>query len=141
METKKHSILIVDDEKSNIFTLTHILNQEYTILVAKDGEDAIEVAEKYLPDLILLDIIMPDIDGYDVITELKKSDKTRNIPVVFVSGLHDVLDEEKGLFLGAADYISKPFSAAIVKLRVKNQISMLEYIRTIEELRKKLEVQ
>ena len=109
--------------------------------MAKDGEDAIEVADQYLPDLILLDIIMPEMDGYHVITKLKKSDKAKNIPVIFVSGLHDVLDEEKGLFLGAADYISKPFSAAIVKLRVKNQISMLEYIRTIEELRKKLEVE
>ena len=84
--------------------------------------------------MVLLDIIMPEIDGYAVIRLLKNTDKTRDIPIIFITGLKDTDDEEKGLALGAADYISKPFSPAIVKLRVKNQIKMLNQIRMIELL-------
>jgi len=133
-QSKKNSLLIVDDEKSNILELTHILSPEYTIRVAKDGFDAIEVANQHLPDVILLDIIMPDMDGYEVINTLKSSDETKAIPVIFITGLNEAKDEEKGLALGAADYINKPFSPSIVKLRVKNQIQMLNYIRVIEGL-------
>ena len=129
MDETKNSVLIVDDEKSNILVLTRILGREYTIFVAKDGEDAIEVANEYLPDVILLDILMPDMDGYDVIAALKESDKTRHIPVIFITGLSNPDDEEKGLSLGAADYISKPFSPAIVKLRVQNQIAIINQTR------------
>ena len=89
MDETKNSVLIVDDEKSNILVLTRILSREYTIFVAKDGEDAIEVANEYLPDVILLDILMPDMDGYDVITALKSSDKTQHIPVIFITGLNN----------------------------------------------------
>ncbi|MDR3000750.1 MAG: diguanylate cyclase [Fibromonadaceae bacterium] len=131
---KEHSVLIVDDEGSNIMALTHILGSEYVIYAASNGTQAIKAVGKHLPDVILLDIIMPDMDGYDVISELKISDVTRNIPVIFITGLSNVGDEEKGLALGAADYIAKPFSPAIVKLRVKNQIKMLEQFRVIERL-------
>jgi len=133
-EIKRNSVLIVDDENSNIMTLTHILSPEYTVYAAKNGPNAIAAAEKYLPDVILLDIIMPEMDGYAVIGALKNSEKTREIPVIFITGLSDADDEEKGLALGAADYISKPFSPAIVRLRVKNQIRMLNQFRTIELL-------
>ena len=133
-ENKKNSVLIVDDEKANIMALTHILSQDYTIYAAKNGQDAIIAAEKYLPDVILLDIIMPDMDGYAVITALKNSEKTFNIPVVFITELGNPNYEEKGLSLGASDYIAKPFSPAIVKLRIRNQIKMLNQLRTIEEL-------
>ena len=132
--TKKNSVLIVDDETSNIMALTHILSQEYTIYAAKNGQDAIEAALEHTPDLILLDVLMPVMDGYEVIAALKNADKTRTIPVIFVTGLNSAQDEEKALALGAVDYISKPFSAAIVKLRVQNQIKILNYINTIEEL-------
>jgi diguanylate cyclase (GGDEF)-like protein len=131
---RKHNILVVDDEKSNIMTLTHILGPIYTIYAARDGQDAIEVANEHVPDLILLDILMPGMNGFEVITHLKKNPVTKNIPVVFVSGLDSADDEEHGLTLGAADYISKPFNPAIVKLRVHNQIMMLEQLRTIERL-------
>ena len=133
-ETKKNSVLVVDDDTSNIIALTHILQQEYTIYVAKNGTAAIKAAEKHLPDVILLDIIMPEMDGYAVIAELKKSDKTKEIPVIFITGLNKPDDEEKGLSLGAADYIAKPFSPAIVLLRVKNQLMMLEQFRIIKRL-------
>jgi diguanylate cyclase (GGDEF)-like protein len=134
MEENKNSVLIVDDEDSNIMALTHILGETYTIYAVKDGQDAIEVAEEFLPDVILLDIVMPEMDGYMVIAELKRLEKTRNIPVIFITGLSNSTDEEKGLSLGAADYIGKPFSPAIVKLRISNQIKMLNQLRTIEFL-------
>ena len=134
METKKNSLLIVDDEKSNILILREILGQEYTIYAAKNGPDAIEVANERLPDVILLDILMPGMNGYEVITALKSSNETRYIPVIFVTALSEAKDEEKGFLLGAADYINKPFSPAIVKLRVQNQIKMLNYINTISRM-------
>jgi len=133
-EAKSNSVLIVDDEKSNIIALTHILSSEYTIYFAKNGTDAIELAEKFLPDVILLDILMPGMDGYDVISRLKKGNKTNEIPVIFITGLTGVEEEEKGLSLGAVDYISKPFSPAIVKLRVRSQMQMLNQIRLIKYL-------
>jgi CheY-like chemotaxis protein len=132
-DKKKNSVLVVDDEDSNIMVLTHILNREYTVLAVKDGQDAIEIAEEFHPDIILLDVIMPDMDGYEVITLLKNSEKTQNIPVIFITGLNNPADEEKGLTLGAADYISKPFSPAIVKLRVQNHMQIINQTRLIIE--------
>ena len=133
-ETKKNSVLIVDDESTNITALTHILSPDYNVYAAKNGMKAIEAAVKYLPDIILLDVVMPDMDGYAVIDALKNDEKTSGIPVIFITGLNNADDEEKGLDLGAADYISKPFSPAIVKLRVRNQIKIVNQIRMIEQL-------
>ncbi|MCL2188492.1 MAG: diguanylate cyclase [Defluviitaleaceae bacterium] len=129
MSKKKHSILIVDDERLNISILRSILSADYTVYAAGDGQDAIETANNFLPDVILLDIIMPGMDGYDVIKALKKSEKTKNIPVIFITGLDKAEAEEKGLTLGAADYIAKPFVSAIVKLRVHNQIKLIVQFR------------
>ena len=131
-DTKKFSILVVDDEKSNIMALMDILRSEYTIYAATNGKNAVESAEKHLPDIILLDIIMSDLDGYEVITTLKASEKTKDIPVIFITGLSSAKDEEKGLAFGVADYIIKPFSPAIVKLRVRNQIKLIEQLRANE---------
>ncbi|MDR0474979.1 MAG: response regulator [Treponema sp.] len=130
---KKNSVLIVDDEDINIMALTHILSAEYTLLAVKDGADAIEVAEEYHPDIILLDIMMPVMDGYGVILLLKKSEKTRDIPIIFITGLNNPDDEEKGLALGAVDYIGKPFSPVLVKLRVQNQLKIVNQTRLIIE--------
>ena len=130
---KKHSVLIVDDENSNIMALTYILGPEYTVYAAKSGQKALEAAGKYLPDVILLDILMPEMDGYAVISALKKAENTRDIPVIFITGLSDAGDEEKGLSLGAADYIGKPFRPAIVKLRIRNQIMIIDQTRLIIE--------
>ena len=99
---KKNTLLVVDDEKANLKVLAHILISEYIIYTATNGADAIEKANEYMPDLILLDIHMPDMDGYEVLAALKSSDKTRNIPVIFITGLSSVEDEEKGLDLDAA---------------------------------------
>ena len=131
-KNRKNSVLIVDDENSNILALTHILNTDYNIHAAKDGTRAIHAAKQYLPDIILLDIIMPEMDGYAVLAELKSCETTQNIPVIFITGLSDTADEEKGLALGVADYITKPFSTAIVKLRVRNQMQLIEQFRSNE---------
>ncbi|MDR2558737.1 MAG: diguanylate cyclase [Oscillospiraceae bacterium] len=131
-EIKKNSILIVDDDNSNVLALAQILSPDYTIYAAKNGRGAVRAAEKHLPDIILLDIVMPEMDGYAVIEALKKSNKTKEIPVIFVTALGSTGDEAWGLSLGAADYITKPFFSGIVKLRVQNQIKILEQMRTIE---------
>jgi len=130
----KNSVLIVDDELLNLKTLRHILHEDYTIYPAKDGSEAIEMATVNIPDLILLDIIMPGMNGYEVLAGLKGNGSTRHIPVIFITGLDSKADEEKGLSMDAVDYIGKPFSSAIIKLRVKNQIQIINQIRTIEQL-------
>ncbi len=119
---EKNSILIVDDETTNIEVLLSILGDDYIIYMSRDGASAVEMAEKFAPDLILLDIIMPDMNGHEVFSVLKKSERTKNIPVIFITGLDSVQDEEKALALEAVDFIRKPFSATVVTLRVKNQI-------------------
>ena len=125
----KNSILVIDDEKANIMKLTHILSPEYTVYAAKSGQNGINMAKNNLPDVILLDILMPEMDGYEVLYLLKSEGKTKEIPVVFVTGLTDSDEEGKGLALGAADYITKPFNSTIVKLRVQNQINAINKTR------------
>jgi diguanylate cyclase (GGDEF)-like protein len=136
MESNKKSVLIVDDEKANIMTLTHILSTDYTVYAANNGKFAIELAKKHIPDIILLDIVMPEMDGYEVLTTLKSTYEKKNIPVIFVTGLGNDEDEEKGLSMGAEDYISKPFSPAIVKLRVSKLVQILSQIAIIKQLSK-----
>lgn len=130
----QNSILIVDDDPSNISMLLHLLQDDYTIYVAKNGLSAIRMAQLQIPDLILLDVVMPEMDGYEVLEELRENKITQNIPVIFITGLNSPEDEEKGLSLEIADYISKPFVPAIVKLRVQNQVRLINYMRDIERL-------
>jgi len=115
----KPSILIVDDESANIKLLSHTLSPIYNVYAATNGKDALGVAEKHQPDIILLDIIMPDMDGYEVITALKKSERTNHIPVIFLTSKNDPESEARGLDLGAADYIFKPFSQSLLLKRVE----------------------
>jgi len=130
---KKNSVLVVDDASASIVALTGILRSEYTIYAASNGPDAIQVAEKFIPDVILLDVLMPDMDGYAVIAALKSSEKTRDIPVIFITGLDNSDAEKKGLALGAVDYISKPFNQEIVRLRVQNQLTIVNRERALDE--------
>ena len=133
MNTEKgNSLLIIDDEKANLRILTHILSPDYNIYTATNGAAGIKIAREYMPDLILLDILMPEMDGYQTLSEIKKNEETRTIPVIFITGLNSDEDEEKGLALDAADYITKPFNGNIIKLRVRNQIQMVNQLRTIE---------
>jgi len=123
---KKSSILIVDDEQLTIQALSEILSPEYTIYISKDGKEAIEKARRLMPKVILLDIIMPEIDGYDVISVLKDTEETKDIPVIIVTSLDGIHDEEKALSMGAADYITKPLHTPIVNMRVRNQMRIIE---------------
>jgi len=131
-KTHKKSVLIIDDEPNNIVALTDILETDYLVYAVIDSIEAIETVAETSPDVILLDVIMPDMDGYEVISELKSSEKTRDIPVIFITGLDSIDAEEKGLALGAADYILKPFHPAIIKIRVQNQMQLLDRIRQQE---------
>jgi len=125
---KRNSILVIDDSKTEIAALTDILEeQDYIVYTAENAWDGIEAATKYEPDVILLDIIMPGKDGYSVLTTLKSAPKTRNIPVIFLTGLTTFEGEAKGLRLGAADYINKPFSPAVIKLRIENQLKISQH--------------
>ena len=133
MTNDKNTILIVDDNRTNISTLTNILNREYMVYAAISGIKALKAAEMRLPDIILLDILMPNMNGYAVLKELKSSEKTSSIPVIFITGLVSNEDEKKGLALGASDYISKPFSPEIVKLRVRNQVTIVNQMRALDK--------
>jgi len=130
----KNSLLIVDDDNFNLTQLSNILKSEYTVRAVSSGAAGIKAAEKFLPDLILLDIMMPEMDGYQVFETLKNTNSTAHIPVIFITGLDNKSDEIKGLQLGAVDYISKPFDDIIVKLRVHQQIRNINQLRTIEHL-------
>ncbi len=117
------TILIVDDEPANLWLLTHLLRPVYQVRAANSGENALRVASSEpCPDLILLDVMMPGMNGYTVLERLRKNPVTVDIPVIFVTALTDVDDEERGLVLGAADYISKPIKPALVLARVRTQL-------------------
>jgi PleD family two-component response regulator len=128
---EKYSVLIVDDQQVCVMALSQILSPEYTVYSATNGVDGIAAAEEHLPDVILLDVHMPEMDGYEVITRLKESPATKNIPVIFITALDG---EEEGLSLGAADYITKTLNPGVIRLRVANQIKIVEQLRTIERL-------
>lgn len=134
MENSNKKILIVDDEKMNIMALAHFLKPQYDIVMATDGASALVEVEKHKPDLVLLDILMPDMSGFEVLIKLKDASETMNIPVIFLTGLNNAEDEEKGLLLGAVDYITKPFNKTIVKARIKTHLKMSDYFHTIEKL-------
>jgi len=130
-------ILIVDDIEENIDVLIELLSDDFDISVAMDGEGALQIASEDMPDLILLDIMMPGIDGYEVCQRLKANRKTRDIPIIFLTAKSEVGDETKGLELGAVDYIVKPISPPIVQARVKTQ---LERKKQKDKLKKAYEI-
>ena len=136
MSSNKKKILIIDDEKMNIMALAFFLKHKYEILVATDGQAGFESAEKHMPDIILLDVIMPGLSGFDVISKLKESEKTKDIPVIFISGMGEEGDDEKGLSFGAVDFITKPFTKCMVQIRIDTQLKLVEYERTIESLKR-----
>lgn len=138
-DSPEFSILVVDDAPENVMLLSLILKDLGTVSSALSGREAIDKALENPPDLILLDIQMPELDGYDVIRALKEDPKTENVPVIFVTGLSDEGDEEKGLKLGAIDYITKPYKPAVVIARVRNHLRLREYAMRLEQLNEELE--
>ncbi len=142
MEEKRPVILVVDDEPGNIEILGETLGNDYEILFAISGQEALEIASRQSPDMIILDIVMPVMSGYEVLKTLKQDPALKEIPVVFITALDQEDQETRGLALGAVDYISKPFNPAIVKLRVKTQMELKlqrdALMHRNEELRKAL---
>ena len=125
MEFKKPTILVVDDMTTTLLLLHDLLKDTYEVKIAKSGTKALEILESPNDiDLILLDIEMPDINGYDVCKRIKNNETIKNIPIIFITGRTSQEDEEYGLNLGAIDYITKPFNKAIVKLRIKNYLNL-----------------
>ncbi len=131
----KATILLVDDNAANLQVLRGALDGlGYKILVAKSGTSALSIVEKAVPDLVLLDIMMPEMDGYEVCRRLKGNDATRHIPVIFLTALGDPEDEAKGLALGAVDYITKPINPDLVRARVRSHLVLSRYQNSLEEL-------
>lgn len=134
MASNKPLILIVDDDFINKEILAHGLKQDYEILLASSGSEALEIAKKEQPDTILLDIVMPDIDGYQVCRTLKSSRVTQKIPIIFSTSKCTDEDEVLGLTMGASDYVTKPFNMALVKARVRNQVLLKQKTDLLEQL-------
>ncbi len=127
MPEEKQKILIVDDTPANIQILDETLKDEYEIYFALNGKDALQNGATMMPDLILLDIMMPEMDGYEVCRTLKNDSLLKEIPVIFITALDQADHETKGLELGAVDYITKPFNPGIVRLRVKNHLELKKH--------------
>ncbi len=127
-------LLLVDDEPANLQVLKQVLQQDYRLLFARDGEKALSLALNEQPDLILLDIMMPGITGLETCKQLKNNSSTEHIPVIFVTALADTRDEAEGFAVGCVDYITKPVSPPIVLARVKTQLSLVS-IDTLRETR------
>ena len=128
----RRTLLLVDDEPSNLQVLRHTLQNEYRLLFAKDGDSALELLRADRPDLILLDVMMPGLSGYEVCKQIKQDAWTATIPVIFVTALADVANEHTGLDLGAVDYISKPFNPHIVRARVRTHLSLVQADEVLE---------
>lgn len=126
-------ILIIDDAKENIVVLSRLLKTQANIIFALNGEEGITSAQSNKPDLILLDISMPGLNGFEVLAQLKKAPETSDIPVIFITGIPDSDTEEQGLNLGAVDYIVKPFAPAVVKARIRHQLKLKRLTSALRE--------
>ncbi|MFB1486673.1 MULTISPECIES: diguanylate cyclase domain-containing protein [unclassified Thiocapsa] len=130
----KTQLLIADDHPENILLLMDSIDDDSSIIVAKDGVKALEQARKHVPDLILLDVMMPGMDGFAVCAALKADERTKQIPVIFVTAMRDAFDEEQGLRLGAIDYIRKPIDPGVTRVRIRNHLELRRKTRLLEEL-------
>jgi putative two-component system response regulator len=137
---EKKRVLIVDDVRSNILTLNEFLKNSYLVMMATSGEKALDLCfSQYKPHVILLDVIMSGMDGYDVCRQLKNHIETKDIPVIFITSMNEVADEQYGLELGASDYISKPVSPEICRIRIEHQMKLLEARSLLKNDRSHLE--
>lgn len=134
MDTPRHSILIVDDSPANLEALNAVLGADYDVVFATSGQEALDLAREQLPDLILLDVVMPGLDGYEACRRLKKDPRTSGIPVIFVTAMDHEEDETAGLDAGAIDYLTKPIRASIVKARVRNHLELKRARDLLESL-------
>ncbi len=130
----RQTILVVDDISENIALLSNILAKSYRVKAANNGAKALKIAFSTIPDLILLDIMMPEMDGIEVCRKLKADPRTRSVPVIFVTAMGEVEDEARGFEAGAVDYITKPISPPIVLARVKTHLQLYDQNRALEEM-------
>lgn len=126
------TLLLVDDEPTNLHVLRHILQQDYRLIYARDGEKALLLCQQEQPNLILMDVMMPGMSGYDVCRQLKRDPATTNIPVIFITAMTDTRDEAEGFQAGAVDYMTKPVSPAIVRARVRTHLSLVKMDELIQ---------
>ena len=136
----KPTLLLVDDQILNIQLLHHIFKDDYTIISATTGAQALAMCARQLPDLILLDVVMPVMDGHQVCTHLKSEPRTRDIPIIFVTGHNNPEEESAALRLGAVDFISKPVNASVVRARVSSQLMLRQTLRQVQDLNQNLEI-
>lgn len=126
------TVLVVDDNRLNIDLLVEILNKDYELMVALNGMTALEIVQESLPDIILLDIMMPEMNGYDVCRRLKSDPRTQKIPVIFITAKSQIEDEALGLAIGAVDYLTKPVNPAIVLARLKTHLALYNQNQALE---------
>lgn len=131
---KKQTILIVDDLPENIELLARVLGDSVEILFALSGEEALRICKEQDPDLLLLDILMPGVDGYQVLARLKEDAQTAKLPVIFITGMDKQGEEARGLEAGAVDYITKPIHPAVVRARIRNHLELKRYRDFLENL-------
>ena len=126
-------ILIVDDSALQATQLKSILKDEYEITIAQKGEEGLRLAGEGDFSLILLDVVMPGMDGFTLLKKLQDDNATKNVPVILITSLSDVASEERGLILGAVDYITKPFHPLIVRARVNTHVKLYQYRKQVEQ--------
>ena len=136
---RKPTLLVVDDQPANIQVLHQIFKADHEVYMATSGEQALVFCASQLPDLILLDVVMPGMSGHEVCSQLKGDARTRDIPVIFVTGHNNPEDETEGLRLGAVDFIPKPVNASIVRARVNVQLMLRQSLRQVQDLNETLE--
>ncbi|MEO7105722.1 MAG: diguanylate cyclase, partial [Rhodoferax sp.] len=134
LESKLPTLLVVDDQPLNNQILVHIFGTDHTVLTATSGAQALAVCADQLPDLILLDVMMPDMDGHEVCRRLKDDPRTRDIPIIFITVQSDPDEEAAGLQLGAVDFIPRPVNAAVVRARVQTHLKLHKALHTVWEL-------
>ena len=131
---KEQRVLVIDDEKINLKIIGDMLNDDVHIMMAKSGEQGIRKAIEYQPDLILLDVVMPEMDGFETMSRLRHNVQTSAIPVIFITALNDASHEEKALLMGASDYIQKPLHTNIVQARVRLHLELVKQRKLLEKL-------
>ena len=139
MEEKLNEILIVDDNPENLKVLTTVLKEEgYKVRAARNGKQAISIVEIAEPDLMLLDINMPEMNGFSVCEQIKSDSKFSNLPIIFLSALDDTFNKVQGFEVGAVDYISKPFDAEEIKVRIKIHLQLRNSLIELSDLKAQL---
>ncbi len=134
VEDDEFTILVIDDDEATVDFVKVVFGEDHDVISANSGKSGLNAARKHRPDLILLDVNMPNGNGFDVCQKLKSDERTKHIPVIFMTVMREASYEEKGLEAGAVDYITKPINPAIIRARVRNQLQIKRHLDTLESL-------